>query len=143
MRVFWSEWPNEPALAELQVGGIVTVRTASTEVKLLSDLARAGNAILLCSTLPRWCFRLPERVAALHFDGHPVLPAVRQLVDVGRYQVYGNWMWTPELHSLCRLMREPRPWVLELTECDRPDGGNADNRVDPAVGAEGGCDKDQ
>ena len=72
-----------------------------------------------------------------------VLPAVKQLVRFGRYQVHGDWVWSPELRLLSVTMRAPRPWTLELAEGDRTDGSNPDHRVELVVGRKGRCDKDK
>lgn len=141
MRVFWTEWPNEPALAEFEVDGTRVVQSIGTETTILAYLKGVGDATVLCSTPPRWCFRLPERVCVITFDGHPVLPAVKQLIHEGRYRVYGDWIWTPELHLLGVTMRAPRPWILELAEGDRTDGSHPDHRVEPVIGCKGRCDK--
>ena len=143
MRVFRTDWPNSPALEELGLSGTRTILATSTETRVVAVLNDVCDAVLLCSTPPRFCFRLPSSIRVIDFAGHPVLPAVKQLVAVGRYQIYGDWIWTPELHSLCAVMRSPRPWSLELAQCDGTSGGNTNDSVHPLARGEGRSDKDE
>ena len=131
--LLWTEWPNSPALATLGPDGIDVTLRVSTETKLLSklrDFPSDVDVMVICRSSPRWAFRCPERVRVVPL-GCDVRPALGQIITDGRCKVDHGWFWTPDIHLLSQLMREPKAWSTEFTDRDGKDGSHSNHSIEP------------